>query len=186
LSEVADPRHAQGQRYPLSHILLFSILGMFCGAPSYRRIQRFINAHRERLNEGFGGQWKRAPAPTSIRDLLQGLDPAPLEQAFREPRQPLLARSEDTEPPPAIALDGKVLRGRFERFQDPKAAQILSAFCQSERLILGHLPVSHKTNEIPVAQPLIEERGLTGYLYTLDALHCQKKLLSSSPPRGVR
>jgi hypothetical protein len=139
LAEVADPRRAQGRRYPLPYILLFSILGMLCGAPSYRKIQRFIKAHRERLNEWFGLQWKRAPAPTSIRYILQRLDPAELEQAFRGYSQPLLDESEDAEHPPAIALDGKALRGSFERFQDQKTAQILSAFCQSERLIPSHL-----------------------------------------------
>jgi hypothetical protein len=74
-----------------------------------------------------------------------------------------------------VAIDGKALRGSFDRFQDRKAAQILSAFCQNEQLILGHLPVSTKTNEIPMAQQLIEQLSLTGCVYTLDALHCQKK-----------
>jgi hypothetical protein len=182
LSEVADPRRAQGQRYPLPYILLFSILGMLCGATSYRKIQRFIKAHRERLNEWFGVQWKRAPVHTSIRYILQGLDPAELERAFREHSQPLLDRPKDAEPAAAIALDGKVLRGSFDRFQDQKAAQILSAFCQPEHLILGPLPVSHKTNEIPVAQQLIEELGLNGCLYTLDALHCQKNFRTRHRP----
>ena len=89
------------------------------------------------------------------------------------PSRQLLERSDEPEQPRAIALDGKVLRGSFDRFQDQKAAQVLSAFCQGKHIILGHLPVSTKTNEIPVAQRLIEELGLEGCLYTLDALHCQ-------------
>jgi hypothetical protein len=183
LSKVADPRRGQGRRYRLEYILLFSVLAMLCGATSYRKIQRFIKARRERLNEWFGLQWKRAPAHTSIRYILQALEPAQLEQAFRAHSQQLLEPAPDA--PPAIALDGKALRGSFDRFQDQKAAQILSAFCQGERLILGHLPVSSKTNEIPLAQQLIEELGLAGCLYTLDALHCQKKPSISPLPRAV-
>lgn len=186
LSQVADPRRGQGRRYRLEYILLFSVLAMLCGATSYRQIQRFMKAHRERLNAWFGLQWKRAPAHTSIRYILQALEPAQLEQAFRAHGQPLWDPPPAPDVLPVIAIDGKVLRGSFDRFQDQKAAQILSAFCQGERLILGHLPVSSKTNEIPVAQQLIEELGLEGCLYTLDALHCQKKL--STPPwrRAVR
>lgn len=180
LSQVADPRRGQGRRYRLEYILLFSVLAMLCGATSYRQIQRFIKAHRERLNAWFGLGWKRAPAHTSIRYILQALQPEQLESAFRVHGQRLWEPSPESEAPPAIALDGKVLRGSFDRFQDQKAAQMLSAFCQGEQLILGHLPVSSKTNEIPVAQQLIEELGLEGCLYTLDALHCQKKL--STPP----
>ena len=182
LSEVADPRRAQGRRYPLPYILLFSILAMLCGATSYRKIQRFINAHRDRLNDWFGLVWKRTPAHTSIRYILQGLDAEELEQAFRRHSRQLLERSDEPEQPQAIAIDGKVLRGSFDRFQDQKAAQVLSAFCQGKHSILGHLPVSTKTNEIPVAQRLIEELGLEGCLYTLDALHCQKNFRDRHHP----
>lgn len=186
LSKVTDPRRGQGRRYPLEYILLFSVLAMLCGATSYRQIQRFIKAHLERLNAWFGLTWKRAPAHTSIRYILQALEPTQLEQAFRAHGQQLLEPRAESDVPPVIALDGKVLRGSFDRFQDQKAAQILSAFCQGERLILGHLPVSSKTNEIPVAQQLIEELGLEGCLYTLDALHCQKKPSMSPLTRAVR
>ena len=175
VSAVADPCRGQGRRYPLPYILLFSVLAMLCGATSYRQIQRFIKAHRDRLNEWFGLTWPRAPAPISIRYLRQALDPEEWEQAFRAPSRRLLETpQESNNGPPAIALDGQVLRGSFDRFEDQQAAQILSAFCQAEQLILGHLPVATKTNEIPVAQPLIEERGLSGCCYTLDALPCQK------------
>jgi hypothetical protein len=180
LSEIADPRRGQGRRYRLEYILLFSVLAMLCGATSYRQIQRFIKAHRERLNAWFGLAWKRAPAHTSIRYILQGLQSDQLEQAFRAHSQHLWDPPAEADAPPAIAFDGKVLRGSFDRFQDQKAAQVLSAFCQGEQLILGHLPVLTKTNEIPVAQQLIKELSLEGCLYPLDALHCQKKL--STPP----
>lgn len=182
VSAVADPRRGQGRRYPLAYILLFSVLAMLCGATSYRKIQRFIHAHRERLNDWFGLTWKRAPAHTSIRGILQALDPQEVERAFRAHSRQLLETGLESSSPPAIALDGKVLRGSFDRFEDHKAAQILSAFCQAEQLILGHLPVASKTNEIPVAQQLIEELGLSGCRYTLDALHCQKNTGAGQSP----
>lgn len=174
LSEVADPRRRQGQRYPLDYILLFSVLALLCGATSYRKIQRFIQAHREQLNGWFGLQWRRAPAHTSIRYILQGLEPEQVERAFRHHSQQLRDSQTEHDGQPAIAIEGKALRGSFDRFQDQQATQILSAFCHREQLILGHLPVSDKTNEIPVAQQLIQELSLTGVIYTLDALHCQK------------
>jgi hypothetical protein len=186
LLEVVDPRRGQGRHYPLAYILLFSVLAMLCGATSYRKIQRFIKAHRERLNGWFGLQWQRAPAHTSFRYIFQALEPAQLERAFRVHGQQLWEPRAGSDAPPVIALDGKALRGSFDRFQDQKATQILSAFCQRERLILGHLPVSSKTNEIPVAQQLIEELGLQGCLYTLDALHCQKTPSISPSPKAMR
>jgi len=45
-------------------------------------------------------------------------------------------------------------------------------------LIIAHVEIPEKTNEIPTAQALIKELGLPeGSVYTLDAMHCQKKHL---------
>lgn len=52
-------------------------------------------------------QWKRAPAHTSIRYALQGLDPNAVEAAFRHHAGELDGeRSQRT----GIAIDGKILR----------------------------------------------------------------------------
>ena len=75
-----------------------------------------------------------------------------------------------------VALDGKALRGSFDHFEDRKAAQVLSAFTVDGALILGHLEIEEKSNEIPAVQQLIKELTLTGCLITVDAMHCQKNL----------
>jgi hypothetical protein len=74
-----------------------------------------------------------------------------------------------------IGCDGKVLRGSFDHFKDQKAIQILSAFVSNSQIILAHEEIATKTNEIPTAQALMEALGLSGYIFTFDALHCQKK-----------
>jgi predicted transposase YbfD/YdcC len=43
-----------------------------------------------------------------------------------------------------------------------------------DQIVLGHLMVAEKSNEIPAAPELIEVLGVTGCLFTLDAQHCQK------------
>jgi len=53
--------------------------------------------------------------------------------------------------------------------------QVLNFFDTRSELILAHETIDVKTNEIPVAQALIPQLGLEGVIYTLDALHCQKK-----------
>ncbi|EAR20180.1 transposase family protein [Nitrococcus mobilis] len=82
LSAIPDHRRAQGRMYDLTHLLLFSILAMVSGATSYRKIQRFMDTHRERLNALCQLHRKRAPAHTSIRYALQGLDAKAVELAF--------------------------------------------------------------------------------------------------------
>ena len=90
LEPIPDPRRRQGRRYPLAHLLLFSVLAVLAGVTSYRGILVFITVHRERLNAVFGTTLRRAPAVNTLRALLQALDPAALEAAFRQHAQALV------------------------------------------------------------------------------------------------
>ncbi|MGA9038245.1 MAG: ISAs1 family transposase, partial [Pseudolabrys sp.] len=77
---------------------------------------------------------------------------------------------------PVIALDGKTLRGSFDHLNDRKAAQTLTAFASASAIVLAHTEIEDKSNEIPAAQQMIRELGLTGVVFTADAMHCQKNL----------
>lgn len=175
-SAVPDPRRAQGRRYDLSHLLFFSVLAVASGATSYRKIQRFMHAHLERFNALCQLRWKRAPAHTSIRYAFHGLDHQALEAVFRQHAARL---AQERPSGVSIAMDGKTLRGSFDHFEDRKAAQVLSALVTGSTLVLGHIWVTDedgdKNHEIQAAQQLIESLGLSDRLFTLDALHAQKK-----------
>jgi hypothetical protein len=153
LEEVPDPRRGQGQLYKLPHVLLFSILAIVTGCNSYRGIVTFIDVHRRRLNATFGLTWRRAPAHTAVRYILKGLDPAAIEPIFR--RHAALQAACATPGQGSIALDGKTLRGSFDNFRDRVAAQVLSAFATDTALVLAHVDVAEKSNEIPAAQTAV-------------------------------
>jgi DDE_Tnp_1-associated len=175
LRTVGDPRRAQGQRYALPHLLLFSVLAVLAGATSYRRIRLFIAVHRARLNAAFDARFRRAPAVNTLRALFHALDLAELEAAFRRHAEHL---GDAAAAPPGrrfIALDGKALRGSFDHLDDQAAAQVLSAFASEAALILAHQEITDG-DEIAAAQALIGQLGLNGVLFTADALHCQKNL----------
>ena len=176
LSDVPDPRRAQGRLYKLPYVLLFAILAIVTGCDSYRGIVTFIAVHRRRLNAAFGLAWRRAPAHTAVRYILQGLDPAGVEAAFRR-HAALLQAARATPGQGSIALDGKTLRGSFDKFHDRAAAQVLSAFATDTALVLAHVDTAEKSGEIPAAQTLLAELGVAcGAIVTLDALHCQKNI----------
>lgn len=174
-SEVSDPRRAQGKMYPLAPILMFTVLAMLAGARSYRQVHAFIRTHLDRLNSEFGSALRRAPAYSSVRFILHGLDAEEMERVFRAHAAALAeVPLEGASAPMAVAIDGKTLRGSFDAFHDRKAAHVLSAFAVDGQIILGHLAIAQKSNEIPAAQDMIATLGLTGRLFTLDAMHCQK------------
>lgn len=81
LRTISAPRRAQGPMCTLAHLLLFAILAVVAGANSHRGVHSFIDVHLDRLKAGFGLGWRRAPAYTSIRLVLQSLDASELERA---------------------------------------------------------------------------------------------------------
>lgn len=174
LFKVKDHRRKQGQRYPLGYILLFSIFALLSGADSYRKIAVFIKVKYRVLAETFGLNWKRSPAYTTVRAIIQGTSSAEIEESFRQYSDFLADRKTVQR---LVAFDGKVLRGSFDHFRDQKAIQILSAFLSDSRIILAHEEIAEKTNEIPTAQELIPKLGLSDCIFTFDAINCQAKTL---------
>ena len=174
LFKIKDHRRKQGRRYELGHILFFSVLAILSEADSYRKVQKFIINHYDTFNKMFKLDWKRMPAHTTIRDIIQGTSGSALEKSFRR-YSAILAENDNQNR--FVSCDGKVLRGSFDHFKDQKAVQILSAFLSDSHIILAHEEIAAKTNEIPTAQNLIEALGLTGRIFTFDALHCQEKTL---------
>lgn len=175
LEQIPDPRRAQGKRYPLPHLLLFSVLAVLAGATSYRGIVTFLAVHRDRLGRIYGVRLRRAPAVTTLRNLFLALDPEEMEAAFRRHAQHL-GRAHAGDGPRVVALDGKTLRRSFDRLHDRTAAHVLGAFASEAALILGHQEVPAVPEEVQAAQTLIRGLGLHGVIFTVDALHCQKNL----------
>lgn len=176
LDDLKEHRRAQGRRYELKFIILFSIMAILSNAKSYRQIASFIEMHIDILNNEFSLGWTKPPAYTTVRNIIQGVEQQEIEAGFRSYSQSLTddGHNEAT----SIAVDGKVLRGSFDSFKDKRAIQVLSFFDTEREIILAHQKIDEKTNEIPVFQKLLKDLGIENAVYTLDALHCQKKLLT--------
>jgi len=183
LAEVPDPRRAQGQRYSMRHLLLFSVLATLAGATSYQKIIAFIALQRGRLNAVFGACFRRAPALNTLRHLFLALGRDDLEAAFRRHAHDLSTRG-TPEALRTVALDGKTLRGSFDHLTDRKAVHVLSAFASDAALILAHQELAGAPDEIAAVPKLMAELGLTGVLFTADALHCQRDAFAQAAATG--
>ena len=110
LAAIPDRRRAEGKIYNQVGVILFSIIAMLSGARSYRQIHALIRARLSLLNAAFpDAALRRAPAYTSVRGILQQLDPNELEQAFRRDAE-RFDSSCAAAPSRIIAIDGKMLR----------------------------------------------------------------------------
>lgn len=183
LQNIPDNRRAQGRRYKLHHFLLFAIFAILSGAKSYRDINRFLDKKLKTLNKLFVLNWQAAPSKSQVRDIIAGADKKALEKEFRKYSKDLQRHEESR---CVVGIDGKALKGSFDYLHSQDILQILSAFCAETKIILGHIDIGEKTNEIPTAQQLIQDLGLPeGTIYTADAMHCQKKLSRQLKKRKV-
>jgi hypothetical protein len=179
---IPEPRRAQGRRFPLPYLLLFSVLAILSGAKSFTHIVIFMRERREILNQVFGSRFKTAPSINTVRLLLHAIGGAPLEATVRGYAEHLVTDGAAHEALPLIALDGKTLRGSFDHINDRKAVHTLSALAVAEKIVLAHFEVDGKTNEIPCVPTLIRQLGLSDVIYTGDAMNCQRERIARGKP----
>jgi len=175
LNKIPDKRRGQGRQYQLGYVILFSLLAILAGANGYAGITRFIEEYFYKLDDIFDMGWTRPPHNNTVKGILKSIDGQELEKVFREYTQALVKSSKNCKND-QMAIDGKTLRKSFDRMKDQKSLHLLSIFAVDSKLIFAHKEVGKKSNEIPTAQKLIEEIGLSDCIFTADALHCQKNL----------
>jgi predicted transposase YbfD/YdcC len=183
LSCVTDCRREQAKRYRLANILMFCIFGFLCGAKSYKSLCSFIEERFVLLQAAFPSTMTRAPAPSTLWRIISLVDGAALEAVFRRhaaSRHAALGGG----PGEVVAHDGKSLRGSYDTARETKISQVLRAFAVGTRIILGHVAIMVKSNEIPAMQALVRELGLAGVLCTADAMHCQIKTIEAVKASG--
>jgi predicted transposase YbfD/YdcC len=75
-----------------------------------------------------------------------------------------------------IAIDGKTLRGSFDKAAGQNPLHLVSAWACEARLTLGQIATDAKSNEITAIPLLLELLDLKGTTVTIDAMGCQKEI----------
>jgi predicted transposase YbfD/YdcC len=75
-----------------------------------------------------------------------------------------------------IPIDGKTIRGSYDRNQGKSALHVISAWSSEQRLVLGQLKVAAKSNEITAIPALLELLDITDSIITIDAMGTQTEI----------
>ena len=75
-----------------------------------------------------------------------------------------------------IAIDGKTLRGSYDKSRSRGAIHVISAFCVMDGIVLGQLKTAEKSNENTAIPELINLLSIKGEIITTDAMGCQKDI----------
>ena len=169
LRNVADPRDRRGVRHDLPTVLSLAVTGVLAGCRSLTAIWEhttdLTGADLEALGLPVG---QALPSESTIRRVLQDLDPADLDAHLMTW---LHTRTGTIEGRRVISVDGKTMRGA--RAGDAPAPHLLSALDQVAGTVLTQRGVADKSNEIPTLLELLEPLDLDGVVVSADAMHTQ-------------
>lgn len=177
LREVKDFRVKDGQRHQLWLVLLFVIMGTMSGYVGYRAWGDFVKRHRRVLIEKFRIEKHGVPSYSTIRRILMGVDFDNLAATFNQWAQNYV----HVDTSEWFGIDGKSIKGTVQNYESEyqNFVSIVSVFAEKRGLVLGLTKLENKKgSEISTVQNLIAVLDIEGVVFSLDALHCQKKLAS--------
>ena len=178
LKQIPDYRKGKGKRHSLWLVLMLVLLGTLCGYRGYRPLADFTQQHWQSLCELLELPIEtRLPSYSTFRRVLQRVDFVPFVALFNHWSQSVIQLSEET----WVAADGKSIKSTLSDYSESyqNFVSTVSAFTHQQGMVL-HLQVSGNKhiNEIEVVRQIITALAGQPIVFTLDALHCQKKRLS--------
>ncbi|GAB4305526.1 MAG: hypothetical protein Fur0025_47570 [Oscillatoriaceae cyanobacterium] len=84
-----------------------------------------------------------------------------------------------------IPIDGKTVKGSYDRSQKLSALHLVSAWAGVHRLLLGQVKVENKTNEITAIPALLELLDISGCIITIDAMGTQHQIAEHITRKGA-
>jgi predicted transposase YbfD/YdcC len=173
---VPDPRRRRGIRHRLADVLAIAASAVMAGAATFAAIRDWADAHRAEL----AARGVKPPSKDTVRRLLNTIDAEALDQALGKWA---IGLARPAGAPMVVAIDGKESRGA--KNNGPRV-HLMAAVGHATGVVLGQVAVGEKTNEIPMVEDLLSQLGdVTGWVFTLDALHTQRATCELIVGRGA-
>ena len=165
---IPDSRIQKKTAHKLIDIIAIAILAIICGADSWSQIEIYGRAKQNWLST-FLELRNGIPSHDTFARVISRLEPETLEQSF----QKWISQMTGKLGLEVVAIDGKTLKGSYDREKSLKSLQMVSAWSSSHRLVLGQVPVDKKSNEITAIPILLEQLNVSGAIITIDAMGTQ-------------
>ena len=179
--EVPDPR-ADNSQHDLLEILFIALLASLCGARHCSDIAEFGQA-KEGLLRSVLTLAHGVPSHDTFSRVFRLLDPQAFEAAFRRFTAAFAAAAKMARPKGVVAIDGKALRGAYERGQSHMPRVMVTAWGAATRMTLASR-LARGGNEAEAALQLVALLQLKGCIVTADALHCHRAMAKAIRAQG--
>ena len=177
--ELQDPRTERTRLHTLGDILFITICAVLCGADGWTEVQLFGDSRLVWLKT-FLALPNGIPSHDTFGRVFSRLKPDQLEHCFMKWTAALAEVSGGR----LIAIDGKTIRRSFDRADNRAAIHMVSAWCETNHIVLGQLATDEKSNEITAIPRLLEMLDIRDSVVTIDAMGCQKAIAKQIVDQG--
>jgi predicted transposase YbfD/YdcC len=177
---LKDPRGLQGQTHAFLSIVLIAILATIGGAGGWEDIELYGESHQAWL-ETFLDLRHGVPHADTYRRVFERLDPQALHRCFLQWVNSVVEATGAQ----VVPIDGKSVKGSYERNKKQSALHLVSAWASSHRVLLGQVKVADKSNEITAIPALLELLDITGCVITIDAMGTQTEIARTIVAKGA-
>ena len=178
--KIPDQRVVTRSSHKLVDIIAIAIFAILCGADGWVAIETYAKAKEEWLST-FLELPNGIPSHDTFGRIFSQLEPEILERNFQAWVK-VIAGKLGLE---VVAIDGKSLKGSYDRESSLKSLVMVSAWSSSHKLVLGQVAVEQKSNEIKAIPILLEQLDLSGAIVTTDAMGTQKAIARQIQSAGA-
>lgn len=179
--KLADPRAANAQ-HELWEVLFIALAAVLGGAKSCCDMALF-----GRSKEAFLRQFLQLehgiPSHDTFSRVFRMLDPRAFEQVFQR-FTAAFANKNGISLSGLVAVDGKALRGAYERGKSSTPLHMVNVFASEARMALASRKAPGR-NEVEGALEVLRMLSLEGCIVTADALHCNRPFAAMVLEQGA-
>ncbi|WP_152001204.1 ISAs1 family transposase, partial [Imperialibacter sp. EC-SDR9] len=158
-------------RYPLVEVMFLVISAVVSGANDWVVIEEFGKGQLEWLRRFFPFKYG-IPSHDTLGRIFAGLESEQFNACFRQWVNQISKSSGGQ----VVAIDGKRMRGSYDKSADQSAIHMVSAYAAKDHLCLGQVTTEHKSNEITAIPQLLKVLVLEDCIVTIDAMGCQQAI----------
>jgi len=164
-AEVTDPR-ADNARHDFLEVIFVALAAVLCGAEDCTDMALFARAKLDVLRRVVDLE-HGPPSHDTFSRVFRLIAPEPFEAAFARFSAAFAGALEGV-----VAIDGKALRGAYERGRKAVPLHLVNIWAAEARLVIGQR-LAPGRNEVLGARQALALLRLEGCIVTADALHCR-------------